>query len=99
MLHAARWKYRMQKKSQSAHHRTTSSGYIFATKARIDNRKKMVKQQYLPHMPLQYDELWPTNGRDPLASLGHPGNFNGFCVLAALLHGTLVVGVSQTLWR
>jgi len=28
-----------------------------------------------------------------------PANFNGFRVLAALLHGTLVVGVSQTLWR
>ena len=27
------------------------------------------------------------------------GNFNGFHVLAALLHGTLVVGVSQTLRR
>jgi len=27
---------------------------------------------------------------------GTPGNFNGFHVLAALLHGTLVVGVSQT---
>jgi len=27
---------------------------------------------------------------------GMPGNFNGFRVLAALLHGTLVVGVSQT---
>jgi len=26
-------------------------------------------------------------------------NFNGFGVLAALLHGTLVVGVSQTLRR
>jgi len=25
-----------------------------------------------------------------------PGNFNGFRVLAALLHGTLVVSVSQT---
>ena len=25
-----------------------------------------------------------------------PGNFNGFRVLAALLHGNLVVGVSQT---
>jgi len=25
-----------------------------------------------------------------------PGTFNGFLVLAALLHGTLVVGVSQT---
>jgi len=35
--------------------------------------------------------------------LGTPRNFNGFRVLAALLHGTLVMGVSQTLslnrWR
>jgi len=30
---------------------------------------------------------------------GTPANFNGYCVLAALLHGTLVVGVSQTLRR
>ena len=30
---------------------------------------------------------------------GTPANFNGFRVLAALLHGTLVVGVSQTLRR
>jgi len=30
---------------------------------------------------------------------GPPGNFNRFRVLAALLHGTLVVGVSQTLRR
>ena len=43
LLHAARWKHRMQKsrqKSPSGHHRTTLSGYIFATKARINNRKK-----------------------------------------------------------
>ena len=35
---------------------------------------------------------------DEIVSLvwGTPGNFNGFRVLAALLHGTLVVGVSQT---
>jgi len=26
-------------------------------------------------------------------------NFNGFCVLAALLHGTVVVDISQTLRR
>jgi len=39
------------------HHRTTLSGYIFATKARIDNQKKLVKQQYLPHMSSQYGEL------------------------------------------
>jgi len=30
---------------------------------------------------------------------GTPANFNGFRVLAALVHGTLVVGVSQTLRR
>jgi len=30
---------------------------------------------------------------------GTPANFNGFRVLATLLHGTLVVGVSQTLRR
>ena len=31
--------------------------------------------------------------------LGTPANFNGFLVLAALLHDTLVAGVSQTLRR
>jgi len=30
---------------------------------------------------------------------GTPANFNGFRVLAALLHGTPVVGASQTLQR
>jgi len=31
-------------------HRTTLSGHIFAIKVCIDNRKKLVKQQYLLHM-------------------------------------------------
>jgi len=35
------------KKSPSAHHRTTLSGYIFATKARIDNRKKLVNGPFV----------------------------------------------------
>jgi len=53
---------KVDKKSPSGHHRTTLSGYIFATKARIDNRKKLVKQQYLLHMSPQCGELWPTSG-------------------------------------
>jgi len=48
--------------SPSGHYRTTLSGYIFATKALVDNRKKSVKQHYLPHMSLQYRELPPTSG-------------------------------------
>jgi len=30
---------------------------IFATKARIDNQKKLVKHQYLLHMSSQYGKL------------------------------------------
>ena len=44
VLRAARWKYSRQKiskKSSSGHHPTTLSGYIFAIKACIDNRKNL----------------------------------------------------------
>jgi len=75
-----------RKNSPSAHHRTTLSGYIFATKALMDNRKKVVKQQYLLHMSSQYGELQCTNGWDRFVSLGHPANFNKFRVLASLLY-------------
>jgi len=78
VLHAARWKRRTQKiatNSPSGHHRTTLSGYIFVTKARIDNRKKLFQPQYLFHMSLQYGELRHTSGWDLLASMGHPCKF------------------------
>jgi len=71
--------------------------YIFATKARIDNRKKFVKQRYLTHMSVQYAELGPLAAEIISLVSGTPANFNGFRVLAALLHGTLAVGASQTL--
>jgi len=85
------------KKSPSGHHRTTSSGYIFATKAHIDNRKKNLLSSNIssrcPHYMVNFGLL-----AAEIVSLvwGTPANFNGFRVLAALLHGTLVVGVSQT---
>jgi len=50
-------------------------------------------------MSSQYGELHATSSWDLLASLGHPSKFQQVPVLAALLHGTLVVGVSQSLWR
>ena len=74
VLHAARWKCR-PKKSPSGHHHTTMSGYIFVTKARIDNRKKFLKEQCITHMSQQYGELWPTSGCDRFGSLGHPSKF------------------------
>ena len=84
------------KNSPSGHHWTTLSGCIFATKACIDNRKKLVKQQYLFHMSPQYANFGPLAAEIVSLVWGTPGNFNMFCVLAALLHGTLVVVVSQT---
>jgi len=94
VLHAARWKCRTQKIAKNSpfgHHLTTLSGYIFAIKARIDNWKKPVKQQYLLHMSPQYDKLWSTNGWDLLASLGHSSKFQrvshlGFVTAATSLN-------------
>jgi len=95
MLRAARCKCRTQKiakKSPSGHHRTTLSGYIFATEAYIDNRKKLVKQQYLPHMSPQYGELRPTNGWDRFTSLGHPSKFQRVSRLAFVTAATSLTG-------
>ena len=96
MLLAARCKYGTQKSRQKppfGHHRTTLSTYVFATTARIDNRKK---QQYLLYMPHNMVNFGPPAAEIDSLVWGTPANFNGFCVLAALLHGALGVGVSQT---
>jgi len=50
-------------------------GYVFATRARIDDRKKLIMQQYVFHMSSQYGELRPINGWDRFGSLGHPCKF------------------------
>ena len=102
LLHVARWKHRMQKSRQklpSGHHCTNLSGYIFATKARFDNRKKLVKQQYVLHMSPQYGELRPTSDWDRSGSLKHPCKFQWVSRLGSVTARHLVVGVSQTLWR
>ena len=99
MLHAARCKCRTQKKSPkspSGHHRTTLSGYIFATKACIDNRKNLVSSNISPTCPHNTPKFGPLAAEICWRVWGTPTNFNWFRVLAALLHGTLVVGVSQT---
>jgi len=86
------------KKSPSAHHRTTLSGYIFATMARrVDNRKKMVKQQYLLNVTSQYGELWSTNNWGQLASLGHPNKFQRVLRLGFVTAPTSVNGGQTTL--
>ena len=61
--------------------------------------KKLVKQQCLPTCPHNMVNFGPLAAEICWRVWGTPANFNGFRVLAAFLHGTLVAGVSQTLRR
>jgi len=90
---------KIAKKSPSGHHPTTLLGYIFAIKARIGNRKKIVKHHYLPICPHNMVNFGPLTAEIDPVVWGTPANYNGFRVLAALLHGTRVLGVSHTLRR
>ena len=96
MLHAARWSTG-RKKSPSRHHRTTLLGCIFATKACIDNGKKTLSSNTSSTCPRNMVNFGPLTAEIGSGVWDTPDNFNVFRVLAALLHGTLVVGVSQTL--
>jgi len=77
----------MMQKSPSAHHRTTLSGYVFATEARIDNRKKnLLSSNISPTCPYNMVNFGPLAAEIASLVWGTPANFNGFRVLAALLH-------------
>jgi len=91
---------KIAKNSPSGQHRTNLSGYIFATKALIDNRKKLLNINISPtRPPHNMVNVGPLAAEIVSLVWGTPANFIGFRVLAALLLGTLVVGVSQTLRR
>ena len=88
----------VRKRSPFFHHRTTLSGYIFGTKACVDSRKKnLLNSNTSSTCPNNMVNFGLLTAEICWRVWGTPANFNGFCVSAALLHGTLVVGVSQTL--
>jgi len=78
------------KNSPSAHHRTTSSGYIFA------RHVSTIGKNFLNSniMSLQYNELQSTNGRDRWQAWGTPSKFQrvshlGFVTAPMSLNQTL----------
>jgi len=100
VVHAACWKCRTQKFATnlpSTHHHTTLSGYVFATKACINNRKKLVKQQYLLHMPHDMANCSPLMAEIGWRVWGTRANFNQFRVFASLVHRHCSAEVSRTL--
>jgi len=96
VLHAARWKCRTQKnrqKSPSAHHRTNLSGYIFATKAYVDNRKKNLLNSNISSTCLHNTvNVGPLTAEIGWRVWGTPANFNGFRVLLFVTEPTSLSG-------
>jgi len=61
--------------------------------------KKLLNSNISPTCPHNMVNFGTLAGDIGSVVWGTPANFNGFRLLAALLHGTLVVGISQTLRR
>ena len=60
-------------------------------------RKKLLNSNTSATCPYNMVNFSPLAAAIGSGVWGTPANFNGFCVLVVLLHGTLVVGISQTL--
>jgi len=63
------------------------------------SEKKLINSNISSTCPNNMVNFGPLTAEICWRVWGTPANFKGFGVLAALLHGTLVVGVSQTLRR
>ena len=83
-------------KSPSAHHRTHLSGYIFATKACIDNRRIFLYSSISATCLHNMVNFGPLTAKIGWSVWGTPANFNGFRVSASLLHRRRSTEVNQT---
>ena len=73
------------KKSPSGHHRTTLSGYIFATKARINNREKnLLNSNASPTCPHNMVNFGLLAAEICWRVWGTTANFNGFARLGSV---------------
>jgi len=89
---------KLRKKSASVHHRTTLSGYIFATKACIDNPKKtcFLNSNISSTCPHHMVNVSPLTAEISWWVWGILANFNVFSILASLLHQNRAMEVNQT---
>jgi len=68
------------------------------TIAQLCRKKNLLSSNMSSRYPHNIANFGPLAAEISPVVWGTPANFNGFRVLAALLHGSPVVGVSQTLW-
>ena len=98
MLHAARWKNRTQN-AKNRHLRSTIAQICRAISSQLRHvstiGKNLLSSNISPTCPYNMVNFSPIAAEIFSLVWGTPANFNGFRVLAALLHGTLLVGISQ----
>jgi len=73
------------------------SGYIFATKAHIDNRKNVLSSNIFSKCPYNMVNFDPLAAEIVLLVWGTPANFNRLRVLASLLQRRRSIEANQTL--
>jgi len=98
VLLAARCKYGTQKIAKNRHLGTIAQLWQ-AIRHLLTIGKKLLSSNISSTCPHNLVNFGPLAAEIVLLVWGTAANFNGFGVLAALLHGTPVVGVSQTLRR
>jgi len=102
VLHAARWKCRTQKSPKSRHLRTiVQNCRTISSQLRHISTigKSWLRSNTSFTCPDNMVNFGPLVAEIDPVVCGTPANFNGFRVLEALLHGSQVLGVSQTLRR
>jgi len=87
----------MTQKLPPANHRTTLPGYIFATKACIDNRQKLLNSNIFSRCTHNMANFGPLTAEIRWRVWCTPAHFNGFRVLASLLQRRRSPEVNQTL--
>ena len=100
---AACWKFRTKKKSLEIRHLGTIAELRQAISSQLRHvstiGKNFLNSNVSPTCVYHMVNFGPLAAEIVSLVLGTPANVNGFRVLAALLHGTLVAGVSETLRR
>ena len=102
LLHMARWKCRT-KKSPKSRDLGTITQLCRAISLQLRHvstiGKNLLNSSVSPRCPRSMVNIGPLAAEICSRIWGTPANFNRFRVLVALLHGTLVVRISQTLRR
>jgi len=91
------------KKSPKIHHLGTIAELFRTISSQLRHistiGKNLLNANIFPTRPYNIMNFGPLAAEICWRVWGTPANVNGFRALAALLHATRVVGVSQTLWR